>query len=95
MEASCHKPNPALQFCSSWQDFDRLSASRGPSAVTELLVIICSMYKKRTCADTIGTVLVSWPMLKYKYIFRIKYTEAILSNSTRGNCYGLKLAKKC
>jgi len=24
-----------------------------------------------------------FPMLKYKYIFRIKYTEAILSNSTR------------
>jgi len=35
----------------------------------------------------IGTVLVPWgwpfPMLKYKYIFQIKYTEAILSNSTR------------
>jgi len=25
----------------------------------------------------------SFPMLKYKYIFQIKYTEAILSNSTR------------
>jgi len=24
-----------------------------------------------------------FPMLKYKYIFQIKYTEAILSNSTR------------
>ena len=24
-----------------------------------------------------------FPMLKYKYIFRIKYTEAILSDSTR------------
>ena len=31
-------------------------------------------------------------MLKYKYIFRIKYTEAISSNSI-GNRYGLKLAK--
>jgi len=36
-----------------------------------------------------GTVLVPWagqwplPMLKYKYIFPIKYKEAILSNSTR------------
>jgi len=30
-------------------------------------------------------VLVAWPfpMLKYKYIFQIKYTEAVLSNSTR------------
>jgi len=26
---------------------------------------------------------VPFPMLKYKYIFQIKYTEAILSNSTR------------
>jgi len=31
-------------------------------------------------------------MLKYKYIIRIKYTEAISSNSI-GNRYGLKLAK--
>jgi len=40
---------------------------------------------KRKSADTIGTVLVLWPfpMLKYKYIFQIKYAEAILSNSTR------------
>ena len=49
-------------------------------------------YRKRKCADTVGTVLVpcmGWlfPMLKYKYIFRIKYTEAL------GNCYGLKLPK--
>jgi len=30
-------------------------------------------------------VSLSWPfpMLKYKYIFQIKYTEAILSNSSR------------
>jgi len=36
-------------------------------------------------ADTTGTVPVpNWPisMLKYKYIFQIKYTKAILSNST-------------
>ena len=41
--------------------------------------------RERKCADTIGTVLVPWPfpMLKYKYIFQIKYTEAIVSNSTR------------
>ena len=41
--------------------------------------------RERKCADTIGTVLVPWPfpMLKCKYIFQIKYTEAILSNSTR------------
>ena len=43
---------------------------------------------ERKCADTIRTVLVpmDWPfpVLKYLYIFfRIKYTEAILSNSTR------------
>jgi len=40
------------------------------------------------CADTIGTVPVSWArqspltMLKYKYIFHITYTEAVLSNNT-------------
>ena len=45
--------------------------------------------RERKCADTIATVLVPWagqwpfPMLKYKHIFQIKYTEAILSNSTR------------
>jgi len=37
--------------------------------------------------QTMGTVLVPWagqfPMLKYKYIFQIKYTETILSNNTR------------
>ena len=43
---------------------------------------------ERKCADTIGTVPVPWaghpfPMLKYEYIFQIKYTEAILSNNTR------------
>ena len=40
--------------------------------------------RERKCADTIGTVL-GWPylMIKYKYIFQIKYTEAVLSNSTR------------
>ena len=41
--------------------------------------------RKRKCADTIGTVPVplGWPFptLKYLYIFQIKYTEAILSNS--------------
>jgi len=30
-----------------------------------------------------------FPMLKYKYIFQIKYTEAILSNSTRKLLYVL------
>ena len=45
-------------------------------------------HRDRKCADTIDTVLVPcmgrpFPMLKYKYIFQIKYTEAILSNSTR------------
>jgi len=41
-------------------------------------------YWERKCADTIGTVP-GWPlsMLKYKCIFQIKYTEAILSNSAR------------
>ena len=41
--------------------------------------------REQKCADTVGTVLVFWPftMLKYNYIFQIKYTKAILSNSTR------------
>jgi len=34
------------------------------------------------------------PILKYEHTFRIKYTEAILSDSTIGNCYGLKLPKR-
>jgi len=37
-----------------------------------------------------------FPMLKYKYIFEIKYTKTILSffyQTALGNCYGLKLAK--
>ena len=50
-----------------------------------------AMHKERKCADTTGTVLVLWvghfdiaslPSV-YLYIFQIKYTEAILSNSTR------------
>ena len=44
-------------------------------------------YRERKCADTIGTVPVPCdghvPMLKYKYVFEIKYAEAILSNSPR------------
>ena len=44
-------------------------------------------YGERKCVDTIGTVLVLWAghlfrMVKYKYIFQIKYTEAIFSNTT-------------
>jgi len=45
------------------------------------------MDRERKCADTIGTMLVPWagpfPVLKYKCIFQMKYTETILSNSTR------------
>jgi len=47
------------------------------------------VYWERKCADTIDTVCTAdslgWPfsMLKYEYIFQIKYTEAILSNSSR------------
>ena len=42
-------------------------------------------YSERKYAGTIDTVQVPWPfpMLIYEYIFLIKYTEAILSNSTR------------
>jgi len=41
-------------------------------------------HRERKCADTIACSL-GWPfaVLKYKYIFQIKYTEAILSTSTR------------
>jgi len=38
------------------------------------------------CRYNIGTVLVPWLTIfnaKYKYIFQIKHTEAILPNSTR------------
>jgi len=41
-------------------------------------------YRERKCADTIGTLtLLKYKMINYKHVFRIKYTEAILSNSTR------------
>ena len=48
----------------------------------------CKKHRERKCADTIGTVLVfcmgwQFPVQKYKYIFQIKYTEAILSDITR------------
>jgi len=35
-----------------------------------------------------------WPflMIKYKYIFQIKHTEAFYQTAL-GNCYGLKLPK--
>jgi len=39
--------------------------------------------RERKCADTIGTVCRPFRLLKYKDIFQIKYTEAVLSNSTR------------
>jgi len=45
------------------------------------------IYRERKCADTTGTVLVPWAAAisnAKAYIFKkIKYTEAILSNSTR------------
>jgi len=36
-----------------------------------------------------------WPfsMLKYKYIFQIKYIEKQFYQTALGNCYGLKLPK--
>ena len=43
-------------------------------------------YRGRVCRynwHSAGSRVWPFPMLKYKYIFRIKYTEAILSNSTR------------
>ena len=41
-------------------------------------------HSEQKCANTIDTVLDPWPfpVLKYKYIFQIKYTEATSSNST-------------
>jgi len=33
--------------------------------------------------NSAGSLDWPFPMLKYKYIFRVKYTEAILSNSTQ------------
>jgi len=41
-------------------------------------------YRELKYADTTGTVLVPFPILKEKYIFQIKQddTEAVLSNST-------------
>jgi len=63
---------------------DAIDAAREDVTLTQQ-VRLHPRNRERKCADTIGTVLVPWPfpMLKYKYIFQIKYTEAILSNSTR------------
>jgi len=40
-------------------------------------------------ADSLGW---PFPILKYRYIFRIKYTKQFY-RTAHGNCYGLKLAK--
>ena len=68
--------------CSGWIRFAPPS-----SPPDRCRCVVCRRgHRERKCADTIGTVLVPWiglPMLKYKYIFQKKYTEAILSNSTR------------
>ena len=40
------------------------------------MCVICSI-RERKCADTIGTVLL--PVVKYKYTFQMKYTEAVAS----------------
>jgi len=43
-------------------------------------------HRERKCADTIDTaVFLGWPfqMLKYQYIFQIRYTEAVLPNITK------------
>ena len=56
---------------------------------TNFMLSSLDVYRERKCADTIGTVSVflgwSFSMLKYKYIFKVKYrpTEAIFSNTTR------------
>ena len=63
---------------------------RGPTRDPEFctIVVVLALDSERKCADTTGTVLVAWAShfqcrLKYKYNFQIKYTEAILSSSTR------------
>jgi len=56
-------------------------------------VALADPYRKRKCADTIGTVPVPmcwpFPMLKCKYIFEIKYRAAIIKQHSE-NWYGLK-----
>ena len=49
------------------------------------LLTALNAYRARKCADTIGTEAGSlgWPFPMLKYIFQMKYTEAILANSTR------------
>jgi len=41
---------------------------------------------------SVGSLCWPFPMLKYKYLFQIKYMAAILMNQL-GNCHGLKLPK--
>ena len=45
-----------------------------------------TQYGTKVCRynwHSVGSLGWPFPMLKYKYIFQIKYTEAVLSNSTR------------
>ena len=48
-----------------------------------LLVVVMMMTMMITVGNSAGFLGWPFPMLKYKSIFPIKYTEAILSNSTR------------
>jgi len=43
----------------------------------------CVLFTRDTKTKTMQTTIVVSPMLKYKSTFQIKYTETILSNSTR------------
>ena len=72
-----------------WNEMD-LKIAPHMNTFTKLDLLVnfrLSKNRERKCADTIGTVLIRWAghiqCQKYKYIFLIKCTEAILSNSTR------------
>jgi len=71
----------------SWRIWSRLplcSAARTPG---HMLVVCMYVHMERQCADTIGTVPVPWAghfqCWNINIVFRIKYTEAILSNCSR------------
>jgi len=58
-------------------------ASLNLSSVNQAVAELTSPRRFCGLENSAGSLDWPFPMLKYKYIFRVKYTEAILSNSTR------------
>ena len=59
--------------CSSWQDFNRYSASRGPSAIAELLVIKATAdYSEISHGTTVAHTVNCLSLLRSKLCWRVE-----------------------